>query len=507
MHLWEKLKQLLGGEGAQDVSQETIPLKGYDKDISHLKNCFGEAPDFVTREFKLGLNGSRAAVLYLKSLADESSVASDIVLPLSCVPAIVEAPRLEHQPNQAKYVLAASNISETHDLQKVIDVLVIGHTALLIDGLNAVITIDTRAQLGRSTTTAEIETTILGPKVAFVEGCEANLSLIRQRVRTPKLRVESFVFGKINTSRAFVLYVEDQATQEIVQELRERLQSVSVDELKEINYLESIIGISPYSPFPQAIYTERPDRVSGNLLEGRIAILLDGSPEALILPAGFSDLFQSPADYYNHSAVAALMRTLRVVGFFLATTSPAIYVAIIAYNYEVLPIDLAFSVASARAGIPFPPIIEALSMVAIVDILQEGATRLPSKIGQTVGVVGGFVLGQAVIQARLVSPLLVIVVALSVIGSFATPDYKVAGLIRLMRYALLLAGGALSGVGIAAVWAATAIHMASIEVLGVPYLRPLAPLRIKSLSDFVIRKPYRSNAPEQAKRLGKEQKQ
>ena len=279
---------------------------------------------------------------------------------------------------------------------------------------------------------------------------------------------------------------------------------MQVDELREASSLGGIIGVSPLSPFPQAIYTERPDRVAGNMLEGRVAILVDGSPEALILPVGFSDLFQSPADYYNHTFVAALMRILRILGFFLATTAPALYVAIITFNYELLPTDLVFSVAAARSGIPFTPIIEALAMVGIVDILQEGATRLPSKIGQTVGVVGGFVLGQAVIQARLVSPLLVIVVAVAVIGSFASPDYRISGLIRVLRYALLFGAATLSGIGIAAVWTAAIIHMSSIEILGVPYLRPIAPLRLSSLSDFISRKPYRQGNPDQSNRLNKE---
>lgn len=504
LNLWQKIKDLLDGNDDIENPQSQVPLQGFDKDLEYFTNTLGHALDFVTREFRLGITGKRVAILYIKSLADETKIASDIVLPLTSLAALIDEPNVRHKPNEAMQVISSPNISELTDLKTAIEGMLVGHTTILVEGLKVALGIDTRAKLGRSATTAEIETTILGPKVAFVEDCEENLSLVRQRVRTPKLRVEKFLYGSISSSRAFMIFIEDLAKKDLVDDLKERLQAIQVDELREINYLQSLIGISPLSPFPQAIYTERPDRVSGNLLEGRVAILLDGSPNALVLPVGFSDLFQSPGDYYNHAFVAFLMRSLRIVGFLLATTAPAVYVAIITYNYELLPTDLVFSVASARSGIPFTPIVEALSMVAIVDILQEGATRLPSKIGQTVGVVGGFVLGQAVIQARLVSPLLVIVVAVSVIGSFAAPDYRISGLVRILRYALLFGAAALSGIGIAAVWAAVVIHMSSLEILGVPYLRPIAPLRLSSLSDFLFRKPYRKGNPEQSDRLKRE---
>jgi len=379
--------------------------------------------------------------------------------------------------------------------------ILLGETVLLAEGLKVALVVGTRASIGRTTSTPEIETTVFGPKVAFVESLETNLALIRQQVPAPTLRIETFDLGRRNPRRVMMFYLTDLATRETVAELRQKIKDIDVGSLLETEYLHTLIGKSPWSPFPQAIHTERPDRVSGNLLEGRIALLLDGSPEAMILPTGFSDLFQSPGDYYEHHLVTTLMRALRMVAFLLSTTLPAFYVAITTFNYEVLPTDLLFAVASARAGIPFPPVIETVLMLVLVDILQEGALRIPAKIGQTVGVVGGFVLGQAVILARLVSPLLVIVVSVSVISSFATPDYRVVGLARLLRYTLLAAAGALSGIGIAAVWVGVVIHMASLEILGVPYLRPLAPLRLSSLSDFVSRKPYRSADPRQAKRL------
>ncbi|MBS4053269.1 MAG: spore germination protein [Thermaerobacter sp.] len=501
---WDKIRAWLTG-GDKLVSETSrIPLQGYEHDVLYLQEQLGHAPDFAAREFRLGVNGSRVAALYLRSLADEKSIANSIIMPLSSIAALVDIATRNTSVDAVRNLLSSASVADLSDLGAAMERILLGETVLLAEGLKVALVVGTRASIGRTTSTPEIETTVFGPKVAFVESLETNLALIRQQVPAPTLRIETFDLGRRNPRRAMMFYLTDLATRETVAEFRQKIKDIDVGSLLETEYLHTLIGKSPWSPFPQAIHTERPDRVSGNLLEGRIALLLDGSPEAMILPTGFSDLFQSPGDYYEHHLVTTLMRALRMVAFLLSTTLPAFYVAITTFNYEVLPTDLLFAVASARAGIPFPPVIETVLMLVLVDILQEGALRIPAKIGQTVGVVGGFVLGQAVILARLVSPLLVIVVSVSVISSFATPDYRVVGLARLLRYTLLAAAGALSGIGIAAVWVGVVIHMASLEILGVPYLRPLAPLRLSSLSDFVFRKPYRSADPRQAKRLREE---
>ena len=501
---WEKFAAwLTGGERPLPGASHT-PLQGYDHDREYLQEQLGHAPDLATREIRLGLSGAKVAALYLKSLADEKSIANSIIMPLSSMASLLDCATRKASADEVRNLLSSASVSDVQDLAEALECILLGETVLLCEGLQLALAVGTRASIGRTTSTPEIETTVFGPKVAFVESLETNLALVRQQVRAPTLRIETFVLGKRNPRRVMMLYLVDIATRETVDLLRQRIEEVDVGSLLETEYLHSLIGASPWSPFPQAINTERPDRVSGNLLEGRIALLLDGTPEAMVLPTGFSDLFQSPGDYYEHHLVTTLMRALRVLAFLLSTTLPALYVAITTYNYELLPTDVLFAVATARAGIPFPPVIETVLMLVLVDILQEGALRIPSKIGQTVGVVGGFVLGQAVILARLVSPLLVIVVSVSVISSFATPDYRAVGLARLLRYTVLAAAGALSGMGIAAVWVGIVIHMASLEILGVPYLRPLAPLRLSSLSDFIFRKPYRNADPRQAKRLRKD---
>lgn len=487
---WEKITAWLTGNTAKETATAAVPLQGYASDLTYFQELFRHAPDFTVREFRLGVDGTKMAALYLRSLADEARIAAEVILPLSGITALVDPTPRGAGVNTVRNRLACGTITEVDTRDDALNRLLLGEAIVLTEGLKTALAVDASAYHGRAVAPPEVETTAFGPKVAFVEDCDLNLSLVRQQLRTPALRIETFTHGKHSPKRLLVLYIDGLATEDTVVELRQRLDALNVGSLQQTNYLHSLLVSRPWSPFPQAIQSERPDRVAGNLLEGRIALLLDGSPEAIILPMGFSDLFQSPVDYYDHYLLTTLQRALRALAFLIATTLPALYVAIITYNYEVLPTDLLFAVATARAGIPFPPVIESVLMVVLVDILQEGTLRIPSKIGQTMGVVGGIVLGQAVILARLVSPLLVIVIAFSVICSFAAPDYRLVGLTRLLRYVLMVAAGAISGIGIGAVWTAILIHMASLEVLGVAYLRPFAPLRLSSLSDFVFRKPY-----------------
>jgi hypothetical protein len=498
---WEKISAWLTGGTAKEAATATVPLQGYAQDLAYFQELFRQAPDFTVREFRLGVAGTKMAALYLRSLADEARIAAEVILPLAGLTALVDPTPQNNGTNTLRNFLACGTITEVDTQDNALNRLLLGEAIVLTDGLKSALAVDARAYRGRSVTHPEIETTVFGPKIAFVEDCELNLALVRQLIRTPLLRIETFTLGKRHPRRLLMLYMDGLATEDTITQLRSKLESIDVAGLLQTNYLTSLLGVTPWSPFPQAIQSERPDRVAGNLLEGRIALFLDGSPEALILPMGFSDLFQSPADYFEHYAVTSLMRAFRLLAFLIATTLPALYVAIITYNYELLPTDLLFAVAAARAGIPFPPAVESALMLVLVDILQEGTLRIPSKIGQTVGVVGAFVLGQAVILARLVSPLLVIVVAITVVSSFATPDYRVVGLTRVLRYVLLAAAAVLSGIGITAVWTAIFIHMASLEILGVPYLRPFAPLRLSSFSDFVFHKPYRGFSSEQNRRI------
>ncbi|MBS3938592.1 MAG: spore germination protein [Peptococcaceae bacterium] len=483
---WDLLKSFFMAEDATRSTHNAIPSRGFQGNLAYLRERFSNAHDFSVRELQLGGDGKKAAVIYLESLTNPARIAEEVLIPLGSFIGMAERPQAKVRPLLAKQFLSSSNLEETTDLKQAEGLLLDGWTIILMDGLNTILAVGTQSNPGRAVTASETETSIFGPKQAFVEAHTVNLALLRQKLKTPKLKLEEFRLGTKSPTGVMFVYLEGTAPDTFVRGVRERLANIEVEVLIESSYLESLLGISTLSPFPQAIYTERPDKVTANLLEGRVALVVDGSPDVLVLPTAFPDLFQVADDYYQRTLPSLLIRVLRVIAFFLATTLPSLYVVLISFNYEVLPTNLIIPVAIFRSGVPFPPFIELFGMLLIVDILQEGATRLPSKVGQTIGVVGGFVLGQAVIEAGLISPLSLITAALSFIGSFAIPDYRVVGLVRILRYALLLGASLLSGVGVVAVWLAVFIHIASLEVLGVPYLRPIAPLSKKSLGDFIL---------------------
>ena len=477
--LWNTLTNLLQGSNKRAEDSACI--------VENVEALFMDSCDYSRRELASPAHGRQATLIYLSSIVDQARLSYEVIEPLLSAKGDAAATRSARVGPVTSTEHAARCLLEGNALIDVKDESTLFYAELA------------EAQ-GRAVEKPTTESTIAGPQDSFVEHIRTNLALVRQKLRTPALHCVEYTVGEKTNTTLYLLYVDGVAPRYMVDGIKERVSNLHIGEMLDISYIESLIGISPISPFPQAFYTQRPDKVAGNLLEGRLALLANGSPSALVFPAAFIDLFQSPADYYSRATTTVMVRLLRILGFFLATTLPALYISVVSFDFEMIPPTLAIPIANFRAGIPFSPAVEVFLMVLIVDTLQEGATRLPAKIAQTVGVVGGFVLGQAVIQAKLVSPLAVIVVAASVIGAFTLPNYELNGLVRFIRYLLLLAAGALTGVGVTIVWCAIAIHMCSMEILGVPYLRPVAPMRLGDHSDFLFRGPYRQREPYKDKR-------
>jgi spore germination protein KA len=273
----------------------------------------------------------------------------------------------------------------------------------------------------------------------------------------------------------------------------------------ESGYLEEFIEDNPYSPFPQVVHTERPDRVTASLLEGRVAILTDGTPFALIVPAEFITLMQSPEDYYERYMVATAIRWLRYIGFAMSLLLPSLYIAITTFHQEMIPTRLLISLAAAREGVPFPALVEALMMEFTFEALREAGIRLPRAVGQAVSIVGALVIGQAAVQAGIVSPLMVIVVAITGIASFMNPAFNIALTMRLMRFPLMLLAATLGLFGVMVGILAILIHLAGLRSFGVPYLSSLAPLHTKDLKDVAVRAPWwaMDNRPAETAKLNR----
>ena len=313
--------------------------------------------------------------------------------------------------------------------------------------------------------------------------------MIRRYIRDPNLRFKTYQVGRRSKKDLVLSYIDGIVNPDIVKEVNRRLETIDMDDAPESGYIEEWIEDSFLSPFPQVLNTERPDKVAAALLEGKVAILLDGTPFVLIAPATLGNTLQSPEDYYERWTIGTLLRALRYLAAFIAMFLPALYIALVSFHPGMIPSDLAFSIAASREGVPFPAYVEALLMALTMELLREAGTRLPTPIGQTIGIVGGLVIGEAAVSAGLVSPAMVIVVALNAIASFSLPSYSVAISFRILLFGMMLAAATFGLYGIILSYIMLNVHLVNLKSFGVPYTTPFAPNFLSDWKDLILRAP------------------
>nr|WP_100401997.1 spore germination protein [Bacillus sp. FJAT-42315] len=336
----------------------------------------------------------------------------------------------------------------------------------------------------------ETEYTVIGPKEAFVEALDTNVNLVRKRLPIPELQMKEMVVGTLSKTRVKVAYIKGIANEENINTVIQRIQAIEYDHIPDSSFIMQMITDNKNSLFPQIIDTERPDRVGSALAEGKIAILVDGSPHVLLAPTTLIEFFSAFEDYFYTWNVASFFRLIRVFAVIFSVLSTPAYVAVLTYHYEMIPQDLLNTLVSSRSGIPFPPILEALVLELTIELLREAGARLPTKVGQTIGIVGGIVIGTAAVQAGLTSNVLLIIVALSALASFTTPIYQVSYAIRFIRFPFLLFAQFLGLLGITVCLAFLLMHMLNLSSLGRPFLEPIFPLRRADLKDALFRLPF-----------------
>lgn len=365
-----------------------------------------------------------------------------------------------------------------------------GDTALLVDGATDALVIGTRGWAFRALEEPTTESVVRGPKVGFTETIRINTALIRRRIRDPALRMDYFSIGRRAKRDVYVVYIEGVVHPPLVDEVKRRLASIDVDDPGGSGFIEQWLSDDFLSPFPQVIGTERPDNVTNAIMQGKIGILVDGTPFQLILPVTLGSVFQSPEDYYLSWHISTLVRVLRMGAAFIATFLPAIYIALVEFHHGLIPSKLAFSIAAAREGVPFPAVVEAFMMEVTLELLREAGIRLPKPIGPTIGIVGGLVIGESAVSAGIVSPVMVIVVAVTAISSFALPTYSFAISLRMIRFAIMLATAVFGIYGLVLCYVLLNIHLVNLQSFGVPYLAPYAPFFKQDWKDLVFRAPF-----------------
>jgi spore germination protein len=462
-----------------------------DTNIMTLKTAFKDSNDVVFREFKIGgPNGVRLFLCYIDGMADKILLDHFIMAPLMLkareVKPDIEEIRTALAEATKDSAMAVTDFKEVDYIEEALVAILSGETALFIDGYNKSIIIATRYWPARGPAEPQSEIVIRGPRDGFVETIRFNTALVRRRVRDPRFKVKQIQVGVRSKTDIAIMYVEDIVDMRGVREVEEKLNKINIDAILDSGYIQEFLEDRQITPFPQIQTTERPDVVAGAIYGGRVAIIVDNSPFALIVPAPLAVFFQSSEDYYTRSTISTFLRTLRLTSAILSLVAPALYIALISFQPGVIPSKLLLSIAASREGVPFPAFIEAIVMELTFELLREAGIRLPRAIGSTIGIVGGIVIGQAAVAAGIVSPIMVIVVAVTAIASFAIPNYEVSAGFRLIKFVLMILAAIYGLYGVVLGLIGTLIHLVNVKSFGFPYLTPVAPFEPMDIKDSLI---------------------
>ncbi|TNJ65199.1 spore germination protein [Paenibacillus hemerocallicola] len=461
-----------------------VPFSGkIEDDENELNRIMAESSDFVIRQFRME-NGIKAIVCYVDGLSDTELVDRVIA---SLMIRKGDRVLLDELHNRN---LPVSQISEADSFGEMMQLVLGGDAALLVDGNDRALVMGLRGAEHRNVSEPETESAVRGPREGFTELLRTNTALIRRKIKSPRLKMKPMVVGKETNTDIVVTYIDGLADPGLVEEVVRRIEAIDIDGILESGYIEELIQDHGYSPFPQIMYTERPDTAAGALLEGRVAIVTDGTPFVLIVPVTFWSFLQANEDYYERFQISTLLRMIRILFMVIALTTPALYIAVTTFHQEMLPTTLLLSVAAAREAIPFPAVVEALIMELSFEALREAGVRLPKAVGQAVSILGALVVGQAAVEAGIVSAPLVIVVSITGIASFAIPKFNAAISVRLLRFPLMLLASVFGLYGIVLGIMLIIGHMARLRSFGIPYLAPMSPLTFGDLKDTLVRAPW-----------------
>ena len=461
-----------------------------DENIARMKQIFAHDDTFICRVVQgRGTPALRAALFFFDGMVNNEIINESIVKPISLwtgAPMPMDAVIDE--------VLHVNDCPFDPGVDKLFAAFLYGDTILFVDGDSRPAVLNTKGFVRRGPDEPDNEKVLRGPREGFTEAFMGNLSLIRRRLRTPQLCFEFLQAGSVSHTTVCVCYLDGIADTDVLAEVKRRVAAIPLDAVLDANYLSEIIRDNRASPFPTAGATERPDIVAAKLLEGRVALIVDGTPVALTLPHILQEAFQANDDYYISYLYTNLTRWLRILGFFLTLTLPAAYVSLLTWHQEMIPTRLLFSVAAARQGVPFSTLAEAVGTPAVFEILKEAGTRTPDTIGQALSIVGGLVLGQAAVEARFVSAPMVIVIAFSGVTALIVPKLRTAALVY--RFFLLVCAAVLGLYGVLLGLGGILAHLCRLRSCGVPYLTNLLSGEARSRDDVVLRFPWFAMQPD-----------
>lgn len=472
---------------------EDIPEGGLadtlDSNQRELESVFSNCSDLKMRQIKI-YGETNCLMTYFEEMVDGKHLDNALLRPLM-TPKPTETVTVAHIAKvlQEEFVsIAEAKIIDT--FQEAIQHILKGDTLLFLEHSAQALAVGVKKPKDRALEEPNTESLIRGPRVGFIENIQTNMSLVRQRIQSPLLKMEKFTVGTLTKTEIVISYIEKKAPEAIVREVRDRILKIEMESVLESGYIEEMIRDARYSPFPVMQMTERPDSVAASLIEGKVAIMIQGSPMVLIVPMTFWSAFQTVEDFYTNFIFTSLLRWLRYLFAFIALVLPSFYIAVSAYHQEMIPTSLALSIAASRELVPFPTWMEMLIMEITFEALREAGIRLPRPIGQTVSIVGALVIGEAAVQAGIISAPIVIIVSMTGIASFLIPNTNMSLTFRLLRFPMMVFSGMLGLYGLGAYLIILLIHMGNLRSFGVPYLTPVAPFDPSGLRDVLVRAPW-----------------
>lgn len=465
------------------MTQNKTPVSAdLQENIRVYQQIFSECADIKMREMKLGKEQDVGCmVAYIEvtggSAIFEKSLIGNLLNSLS------DCTREEILERLSTNALGLSDVTPFPTMEEAADGMLTGDTILFVDGFDRALKIPDKGYPHMSITEAESEKTIRGSNEGFTDSVKTNTALIRKRVRSPKVKIKEIKAGVRSKTNVDLVYIEDLVYPGLLEEAERRLNRYDIDGVLDSGIIEQLSEEKWYSPFPQFQTTQKPDRAAQALLEGRVVLIADNSPAALILPTDYNSFIQTSDDYYNRWEIASFGRLLRYVASFFAMTLPGLYLAVCNFHTQILPTTLLLSFAAARQGVPFPGVVEVLLMELSFELLREAGVRLPGAMSNTIGIVGGLIIGQAAVEANIVSPIVVIVVAFTALCSFAIPNEEFATAFRLLKFVLIGLSAWLGFFGFLLGLLGILIHLSHLKSFGIPYLMPFIGADVTNYED------------------------
>lgn len=474
----------------KDIPEIPLP-KSFDDKMALLRPYIEKNHDLVARSFYLDREmKAPACAVYFSNVIDDKKLNEHILKPLMLHSGGWKTSDFKNTRRLDRIILTSiflGKVSKSDNFAAMVHSLFDGMLVLIFDGIQQAVIIDIHGGQLRAIQEPPAERAIRGPREGFIENLDINIAMIRRHLRTPRLVIKKTTVGKRTRTPVGLVYIDDIVDRNVLAKVNELLDSIDTDGVLNAGAISQMIDTNPFSPFPSTWTSERPDKCIAQLLEGRVALLIDGTPTAVFFPTLFVEFFQGVEEYQERTYVGSYLRLLLYIAFFIAISFPALYVALSSFTPELLPVNLLVSLAQARKEVPFPVLVEILVQEFIIQTVIESGLRLPGPVGQTAGVVAGVILGQAAISAKLATPAVIIIIAITTISTYSLPAGPLVQATRILRLPLIILTAIFGLYGFSLGWLLMLAHLCSLETFGVPYFSPFAPMRFADLKDSLVR--------------------